>query len=167
MVVVCIFLFGNTDDKRSLLQEVGLDYSQSKYEEKKEAEFKKSCCKAMTEAIDKYDIIGDNESMFLDNLYKILCKCNTDIWYEDMYGEHYSQRSPYSVSVSKPFLGHAKTIICRRCRDLEEEGRKPLLQSCDFKYKSDLKKYVKQLWEYYHEPMPREWVEKVKRLENQ
>lgn len=48
-IIICIILFGNTDDKKSLLNSVGLDYRNDVYETSKEKEFKNKVKKIIEE----------------------------------------------------------------------------------------------------------------------
>lgn len=58
-------LFGKADTKRSILKEVGLDLSESKYIKQKQREYKKECIKALENAIKYYDYQAHNEKELL------------------------------------------------------------------------------------------------------
>lgn len=150
IVVICALLFGKIDTKKTLLNEVGLDFSKKTYENAKEKEFEKYCKKALYNAITDYNVTGINENKFLENL--------SYLFSDAMYGDS-NYNFPY-LGVSKHYISHLLTIIYRRQNELKDKETSPLLQSCDFTQKSDTKRYVLILWEKYQYPWPQDWLKK-------
>lgn len=152
-IAILFIIFGKTDEKRTVLRSVGLDFSQSNYESMKEAEFKKNCRKAMTEAMDKYNVQGSDEADFLERLDEVLNEC--------AYHLKNEWSEPRIISVHPHFSKHAMTVIYRRLSDLRKGECEHLLSPCDFKDKKDLKKYIQRLWERYQAPWPENWLTEI------
>lgn len=75
VLAVCGLIFGKADTKRDILNQVGLDLSDSNYESKKEREFEKYTKKAMKNAIDVENYSAKDESKFLSFLIDRLVVC--------------------------------------------------------------------------------------------
>ena len=139
-------LFGKADTKREILNQVGLDYSPSKYESVKEKEFKKYCIKAMYNAIEKYDCRGTDEISFLRDLAGTL---KTGVYEE---GNNLAY-----LMVKKHYIRHAYNVVEKRIREILSEDATPLIRECVFSNKSDLKRYIEILWNKYQYPWPEDW----------
>lgn len=150
VIVLCILFFGKADSKKEILNQVGLDLSPGLYETQKQNEYKKYCIKAMSNAIDKFGCIGRNEMEFLENLSSIL--------YKGAYGEE--DNNLRYLEVKNHYITHACTVVDRRIDALKSNNTFSLMNNCDFTQKSDLKKYVKNLWEKYQCPWPSDWQKK-------
>lgn len=150
IIAICFLLFGKADTKRSILQEVGLDFSKEGYENKKEDEFEKNCIKGMYNAIDIKNCKGNNEMHFLIQL--------RDVLNVGAYGEE--ENNLAYLRVKSHYLEHAERVVCRRIEKLRDGETTPLMLNCNFSLKSDTKKYVKKLWEKYQYPWPKNWLQK-------
>jgi len=150
IIAICFLLFGKADTKRSILQEVGLDLSKERYENKKEHEFEKNCIKGMCNAIDMKNCKGADEMQFLIQLRDVL-----DV---GAYGEE--ENNLAYLRVKSHYLIHAERVVCRRIEKLRNGETTLLMLNCNFLEKSDSTKYVKMLWEKYQYPWPKNWLQK-------
>ena len=66
VLAICGLLFGKADTKKELLNQVGLDLSQNRYETKKEDEFRKYSIQAMKKVVDTFYNGSSNEKWFLE-----------------------------------------------------------------------------------------------------
>ena len=66
ILAICGLLFGKADTKKELLNQVGLDLSQNRYETKKEDEFRKYALRAMREVVNLDYYRATDEKSFLD-----------------------------------------------------------------------------------------------------
>ncbi len=156
VIFACVMLFGKTDSKRTVLNTVGLDLSEDRYQDGKEDEFAKYCKKAMKTAISDYDANGENEKEFLSKLDYILYYASHDGSYYDEDGMRHDGPN-YRLYVYTHYTKFADKVVNRRIDDLKKGTNIVLLNSCNYKSKQDLKKYVDRLWEKYQYPWPEDW----------
>lgn len=165
IIVVCVMLFGKADSKRALLNEVGLDLSQNRYESSKEKEFEKYCLKAMKVAISKYEVRGKDEREFLSNLYDVLFIAvsgpiyeyhSTDEDYD--YSPSYNEPKMYYLEVKVHYSEFAKSVVYRRLNAIQEKEVPALMSNCNYSDKNDLQIYIKRLWDKYQYPWPENWM---------
>lgn len=149
IILLLYLLFGKSDTKRTILHEVGLDLSPEHYESQKEKEFAKYCVKALYNAIDLKNCVGNNEIQFLNRL--------SDILSEGAYGDE--ENNLAYLRVKSHYLKHADRVVCRRIEKIRNGDTSPLLPNCDFSQKSDVKKYIKILWGKYQYPWPKDWLQ--------
>lgn len=74
-VILCIIIFGQTEDKKSLLNSVGLDYKADTYKDLKEKEFKnkvKKIIKEMEARVRKENPNGTKLEL-LEKMWQIVC----------------------------------------------------------------------------------------------
>ena len=144
VLFVCGLFFGKVDTKKELLNQVGLDLSESTYNSKKQAEFEKYCIKAMKKVICQDDYNAKTESQFLAFLEDRL---NKAIWGE------------YWLGVSMHYVEHANRVVGRRQEDIKN-GNVKLVMQCDFENKSKAKKYAELVWKKYQYPWPSNWMKR-------
>lgn len=146
IVVIGILIFGNANTKKNILNEVGLDLNSSTYESLKEKEFKKNCLKAINNAIKTYNITGNNELLFLQNLIHIL---------DNAYLNYYNSNE-YNLFVKIEFIEFSSQIIYRRIHAIKDN---PIGSNVyNFSDKQDIKKYINFLWNKYQYPWPNDWI---------
>ena len=158
IIVACVMIFGKADSKKNVLNSVGLDLSEQKYQYSKENEFAKYCKKAMKTAISDYDANGNNEKEFLEKLKHVLyyASHNRGGHYDEV-GRYYEDPD-YRLYVKTHYTRFAETVVRRRIDDLNKGSDKVLMNNCDYKSKHDLKNYVDRLWEKYQYPWPDNWM---------
>jgi hypothetical protein len=90
-IILCIIIFGKTDDKKSLLNSVGLDYKKETYNDLKEKEFNKKVKKIIEDM--EAGVLKENPNRTkLDLLYKMWqIVCSDD--------ENYNVKSPEEKKV--------------------------------------------------------------------
>ena len=158
VVVVCALLFGKADTKKELLNQVGLDLSQDRYETKKENEFRKYSLQAMKEAIDLGYRWVTNEVDFLNYLsgkleHALYGRFEKNSWGEEDY------IPPIYLGVKTHYVKHAYRVINRRKDDIKKGNDSPLARNIDFSDKKSAKRYCKILWEKYQYPWPEDWMQ--------
>lgn len=155
VLAICGLLFGKADTKKELLNQVGLDLSQDRYETKKENEFKKYSLQAMKRVIELDYYHAKNEKEFLGFLSD-----NLDL---AVYGRYVTydwggeDRQTLSLGVKKHYIEHALTVINRREDDIKKNGATQA--NLDFSDKSRAKRYCESLWEKYQYPWPHDWMQ--------
>jgi len=157
-VVVCALIFGKADTKKELLNQVGLDLSQERYETKKEKEFRKYALQAMKEAIDLGCCWASSEKDFLNYMsgkleYALHGKYEENSW----GGEDYIP--PIYLGVKTHYVKHAYRVICRRKDDINKGNVVPLAKNVVFSDKKSVKRYCEILWEKYQYPWPVDWMQ--------
>ena len=159
IIVICVLLFGKADSKRTMLNTVGLDLSESKYQNDKEKEFANYCKKSMKTAISEYDACGKDEREFLERLDSILyyASSNNRGYYDDVDGT-YHEPPTYRLYVYTHYTKFAEKVVTRRIDDLRKGNAVPLLRECNYTSKQDLKRYVDKLWDKYQYPWPDNWM---------
>ena len=158
IIIVCVMLFGKADSKRTMLNTVGLDLSESKYQNEKEEEFAKYCKRSMKTAISEYDASGKDERDFLERLKSILYNASTrESGYYDEVGR-YIEAPSYSLHVRTHYTKFAKKVVNRRIDDMKKGEALSLLDNCNYMSKQDLKRYVDKLWDKYQYPWPDDWM---------
>lgn len=159
VIVFCVLIFGKADSKRTMLNTVGLDLSESKYQNDKEEEFAKYCKKSMKTAISEYDASGKDEREFLERLDSILYYASTRNrgYYDDIDGTYHEPPS-YSLHVYTHYTKFAEKVVSRRINDMRKGSALPLLNECNYMSKQDLKRYVDKLWDKYQYPWPDDWL---------
>ena len=158
VLIICCLLFGKADTKKDILNEVGLDLSQSNYEDKKVREFQKYALKAMNAIIDLDSYYANSESDFLNYLED---KLQVSIWggfEEDSFGD-LRPKSLY-LGVKKHYVMHAYRVIIRRKDDIKNGNTEPLSKTVNFADKKSAKKYCEKLWEKYQYPWPEDWMQR-------
>ena len=155
VLAVCGLLFGKADTKKELLNQVGLDLSQDRYETKKENEFRKYSLHAMKKVIELDSYHAKNEKEFLDFLSDKLelavhGRYETNSWGGEDYHSLY-------LGVKNHYVKHAATVIYRRENDIKKNGATEVA-NVDFSNKSNAKKYCEKLWEKYQYPWPNDWM---------
>ncbi len=154
VVVICGLLFGKADTKKELLNQVGLDLSQNRYETKKENEFRKYSIQAMKKVIELDTYRAKTEKDFLDFLSDKLNMAAYGKYEENSWGgEDYNT---LYLGVKKHYVEHASTVIYRRINDIKKKSATPV--NIDFSDKSRAKKYCESLWEKYQYPWPYDWM---------
>ena len=159
-LAICYLIFGNADHKRDVLQKVGLDLSEDSYRKLKEKEFEKNCLKALNKCVDEFGVSGINENDFTKNLSRFLWDVHGGL-IKKSYVDSSNCLHTYKVTLDVPKFcsTFVKEVVQRRLNDLNKNEYPTLLSSCDFKSKSDLKKYIKFLWEEYQYPWPENWLQ--------
>lgn len=154
VLAICGLIFGKADTKKELLNQVGLDLSQDRYETKKENEFKKYSLQAMKRVIELDYYHAKNEKEFLDYLCdKLELAAYGRYETNDWGGE---DRKSLYLGVKKHYVEHALTVINRREDDIKKKGA--ALANIDFSDKSRAKRYCESLWEKYQYPWPNDWM---------
>ena len=156
-IILCILIFGKADSKRNLLQSVGLDLSESAYEGKKESEFANYCKKAMKVAINNYDVKGEDEKDFLEELEDVLFKSMFSE--SNCFDDEGIRRVPrYNLQVDNYYANFARDVVRRRLNELRHSNPPLFYPGCNFLSKTDLKKYIEILWKKYQHPWPNDWI---------
>lgn len=156
--LICGLLFGKADTKKELLNLVGLDFSGSNYENKKENEFRKYSIKAMKAVVDLDYYNAQNERDFLRFMSDKL-----DLAAHGRYVDDYLGGSEYKslyLGVKPNYIKHAERVIFRRQKDIEAGNNLPLSKTVVFSNKKSAKKYCEILWEKYQYPWPEDWLQK-------
>lgn len=138
MVVICIFLFGKTDDKRDVLNSIGLDYSQDRLTAKKEKEYQKACLGAMVEYAKKYEP-KTTQSGLLSSMYSAANHSYSDDNRLPYYGDHAFIRD-----------------VLRRCMwddNSELNSTKTTLLTAE-----EREKFIRKVWAKYQYPWPQDWM---------
>lgn len=155
VLAICGLLFGKADTKKELLNQVGLDLSQDRYETKKENEFRKYSLQAMKTVIELDTYRAKTEMEYLDFLSDKLemaayGKYETNSWGGEDYNTLY-------LGVKKHYIEHASSVIYRRRNDIIKKGA--ATANIDFSDKNRAKKYCESLWEKYQYPWPNNWMQ--------
>ena len=147
VIVIYVLIFGNPDIKRDILRSVGIHPSESWYKKAKQKEFAKYCKRAMKVAIIKYNAKGSCEGNFLGNLTHILNEA-----LRGKYAECYNLHTNYYCIV------FAEKIVLRRMKEIRENHFYD--DGYNYSSKISLLSYVNNLWEKYHDPLPKDWMTK-------
>lgn len=158
IIVVCALFFGKADTKKELLNQVGLDLSQDRYETKKENEFRKYSLQAMKEAIDLGFRWVTNEDDFLNYLSGNLEHALYGRYEKNSWGEE-DYQPPIYLGVKTHYVKHAYRVINRRKDDIKKGNDSPLARNIDFSDKKSAKQYCEILWEKYQYPWPEDWLQ--------
>ena len=164
LLILIITFFSSTDQKRELLNEIGLDLSKDTYQKGKEKEFVKHCISAMHIAIINHDAIGFDEADFLKKLRWILLNSYSGPErYDPAYGydeyEYTGDEKPFYYLGEKPrYIKFVLEVVRRRLDDFNLTYPPPLITPCDYSKKDDLKRYVYALWDKYQTPWPKNWM---------
>lgn len=156
ILAICGLLFGKADTKKELLNQVGLDLSQDRYETKKENEFKKYSLQAMKNVVDLDYYYAKNEKEFLDFLSDNLELAAYGRYETNDWGGRDWQS--LNLGVKKHYVEHALTVIGRRENDIKKKEATSV--NIDFSDKSRAKKYCEYLWKRYQYPWPHDWMKK-------
>lgn len=157
IVAICCLLFGKADTKKDILNQIGLDLSESAYESKKESEFAKYSKQAIKKAISLDDYNAKDETQFLEYL--------SDKLYTGMHGKYVDYGNgeeeyiPAWLHMKSHYIEHANTVVGRRIDDIKK-GNTSLLSKCDFTNKSSAKRYAEVLWNKYQYPWPKDWMKR-------
>ena len=157
VVVVCVLIFGKADSKREILQQVGLDLSESNYEAKKQQEFEKYCIKALNASLKDENYKCKDESSFLRHTDNYL---STALWGDEYYDDCtdlYEIKYPIYIDVKKHYIEFARDVVGRRIMDIKDGNVSKISCSGDFSDKSYAKRYIRTLWEKYQYPWPKNW----------
>jgi hypothetical protein len=158
VLIIGVMLFGKTDTKKELLNQVGLDLSEGNYEDKKGKEFRKFSLKAMKAVIDLDSYFAPNENSFISYMSKKLHAAVLGRYVEEFNG-NYELRT-LNLGVKKNYIQHAETVISRREKDLKEGKNVSLSSSVNFSDKKSAKRYCEILWDKYQYPWPDDWMQK-------
>ncbi|MCM1005195.1 MAG: hypothetical protein NC402_02735 [Prevotella sp.] len=142
VVAICLLIFGKADTKKRILNQIGLDLSESKYNNKKEKEFSKYCKKAIK--ISSKNYIAKDELDFINHSYHYLA----DRCFNNLY-----------VGVKSHYAEFAMTILSRREKAIASGDTCRNLQNLNFAKRGSVKKYIKQLWDNYQYPWPKNWLQ--------
>lgn len=149
IVVILALIFGSANTKRDILNEIGLDLSSSKYESLKEKEFRRNCLKAINNAISMYNITGNNELAFLNNLLNVLDEASLS----------YRISNGYNLFVKTEFIEFSSRVVYRRIHTINDNKENSKnLEEFDFTDKQDVKRYINRLWDKYQYPWPQDWI---------
>ena len=151
IVVIIAFIFAKPDNKKSMLNTVGLDLSDSAYHTLKEKEFARKCLIALTNATMKISQDVNGEKQFLWILIHILSK--------GMYNDDLNY-----LHVSSHYITHAWCVANDRYNEIEKNNEVAPLLNIDFSDETARKRYVKLLWEKYQYPWPSDWLKKENAL---
>ena len=143
VLLICGLLFGKADTKKNILNQVGLDLSQNRYETKKEDEFCRYALQAMRKCIDDEYYNAKDERSFLGYMSRALDKAaygsfETNAWGEEEY------KAPTNLGVKKHYIEHAYRVISRR-ENAIKAGKATYVNNIDFTNKSSAKSYCKTL----------------------
>lgn len=156
VLAICGLLFGKADTKKELLNQVGLDLSQDRYETKKENEFRKYSLQAMKRVVELDTYHAKTEKEFLDYLSDKLEMAAHGKYEKNSWGgEDYNT---LNLGVKKHYVEHASSVVYRRKDDIKKKGSEQV--RIDFSDKSRAKKYCETLWEKYQYPWPYDWMKK-------
>ena len=158
IIVICSLLFGKADTKKELLNQVGLDLTESNYENKKEYEFRKYSIRAMKAVVDLDAYKANNEKEFLDFMYDKLELAVYGQYVEDFIGRQ--EYVSLNLGIKKNYVKHADRVISRRIKDTKAGNNSPLSKNVYFNDKKSAKKYCEILWDKYQYPWPEDWLQK-------
>ena len=158
IVVIFGLLFGKADTKKELLNQVGLDFSERSYENKKKDEFRKYSIKAMKAVVDLDYYKAQDEREFLDFMSDKL-NLAAHGRYEDNYFGGSEYKSLY-LGVKTNYVKHAERVVYRRQKDIKAGNNSPLSKTVEFSDKKSAKRYCEILWEKYQYPWPEDWLQK-------
>ena len=158
IIVICL-LFGKADTKKEILSWVGLDLSESNYENKKKKEFRKYTIKAMKAVIDLDYYKAKNETQFLNYMSNTLFIAEQGGHYVDDYFGGSKYESLY-LGIKKNYIKHAESVIRRRIKDVEAGNDSLSSKNVEFSDKKSAKKYFERLWEKYQYPWPEDWLQR-------
>lgn len=143
LLVITGLLFGKADTKKEILNQVGLDLSESNYKEKKQKEFSKYCIKAMR--IASSNCLATSEYDFLQNMISYL---------NPLYSH-----TPY-IGVKMIYVDFAVTVMRRRMEAINKGKLNDIPNIYDFSNKTSINSYIDILWKEYQNPWPTNWLQK-------
>ena len=147
IVVIISFIFAKADNKKSMLNTIGLDLSDSAYRMLKEKEFAKKCLAALMNASMKIPQDVRGEEQFLEHLIYIL-------------GEATYRDDLNYLHVSPHYIWHAWTVANHRYDEVDKNNKLGLRLNIDFNENNARKKYIQFLWNKYQYPWPSDWLKK-------
>ena len=147
IVVIILFIFAKPDNKKSMLNTIGLDLSESTYNTLKEREFAKKCLAALSNVSISLNGHYDDERFLLGRLIDEL---SVNIYDNNLYLTH----------VATHYVKFAWFVANRRYNELySRKNCKPLING-NLNSIESRKRYVKILWEQYQYPWPKNWLQK-------
>ena len=136
-------IFGKADTKKEILNQVGLDLSNSTYENKKETEFVKYCKKAIKIASE--ECVANNEEEFLRYTYHFLVQKRCDNLY---------------IGIKSHYVDFAIQVLSRRVAAITHKSEDKILGQFNFSNKYSINRYIDILWEKYQYPWPKNWLQR-------
>lgn len=157
IIAICILFFGKADSKKEILNQIGLDFSKNKYEDKKENEYKKYSIQAMKKVIDLNNNYICDENSLLAFLSDKLDLAINPRYSDDPWS---NSRETLNLGVKPHYIEHAYTVVYRRKNDIQKGNDTPLRKNVLFSDKKEAKKYCELLWDKYQYPWPKDWMQK-------
>lgn len=158
VLAICGLLFGKADTKKELLNQVGLDLSQNRYETKKEDEYRKYSIQAMKKVVDTFYNGSSNENWFLEIMSDKLQYALNGNTEKNCWGD-YEYHPPIYLGVKRHYVEHAYRVIYRRQEDLKQGKKTELAKNVNFMDKKSVKHYCEKLWDKYQYPWPKNWMQ--------
>ena len=145
IITFITFIFAKPDNKKSMLNTIGLDLSGSAYETLKKKEYSKKCLLALMNASMRISQEVHGEKQFLEFLIDILGNA--------MYSTHLVY-----LHVPLHYVQHAWSVANNRYDKVVENKEVTSLLDIDFNDEKARKRYIKLLWKKYQYPWPSDWL---------
>lgn len=149
MVLVFYYLlFGRPENKRTILNKIGLDLTEEKFLKMKEHEFKNRCLRAMYCFFDQKIDYQNDEDDFLKKILAFL----SDAAYGELGNTH------KRFGICREYFGFAVDVLDRRLDSITEDPGKKWID-VNLRNKKWAKLYFSDMWRLHSKPFPENWLE--------